>query len=154
MAQWLRICLLFQRLRRRGFNPWVGKTLWRRKWQPAPVFLPGKSHGQSSLAGCSPWGHTESDTTLTHVQVEKRLEGRLLGNGGSVESSWCGHNGRGEKERNPGRPQGFGHERQEGWSSARVQFCELRWKILREAGLREKVMGLVLKAELLYHTSL
>ena len=42
---------------------------WRRKWQPTPVFLPGKSHGQRSLAGCnSPWGHKESDTTerLTH----------------------------------------------------------------------------------------
>ena len=36
---------------------------WRKKWQPTPVFLPGKSHGQSSLAGYSPWGHKESDTT-------------------------------------------------------------------------------------------
>ena len=36
---------------------------WRRKWQPTPVFLPGESHGQRSLVGCSPWGHTESDTT-------------------------------------------------------------------------------------------
>ena len=40
-----------------GFNPWVGKILWARKWQPAPVFLPGKSHGQNSLVVCSPWGH-------------------------------------------------------------------------------------------------
>ena len=30
---------------------------WRRKWQPTPVFLPGKSHGQKSLAGYSAWGH-------------------------------------------------------------------------------------------------
>ena len=37
--------------------------LRRRKWQPAPVFLPGEFHGQRSLAGCSPWGRTESDTT-------------------------------------------------------------------------------------------
>ena len=36
---------------------------WRRKWQPTPVFLPGKTHGQRSLVGCSPWGRTESDTT-------------------------------------------------------------------------------------------
>ena len=36
---------------------------WRRKWQPTPVFLPGKSHGWRSLVGCSPWGRTESDTT-------------------------------------------------------------------------------------------
>ena len=32
-------------------------------WQPTPVFLPGESHGQRSLVGCSPWGRTESDTT-------------------------------------------------------------------------------------------
>ena len=37
--------------------------LWRRQWQPTPVLLPGKSHGRRSLAGCSPWGHKESDTT-------------------------------------------------------------------------------------------
>ena len=36
---------------------------WRRKWQPTPVFLPGESQGRRSLVGCSPWGHTESDTT-------------------------------------------------------------------------------------------
>ena len=46
-----------------GFNPWVGKVFWRRKWQPIPVFLPGKSHGQRSLAGYSPWGCKESDMT-------------------------------------------------------------------------------------------
>ena len=45
-----------------GFNPCVRKILWRRKWQPAPVFLPGKSHGQRSLAGYSPWGCKEWDT--------------------------------------------------------------------------------------------
>ena len=36
---------------------------WRRKWQPAPVFLPGKSNGQRILVGCSPWGHKESHMT-------------------------------------------------------------------------------------------
>ena len=35
----------------------------RRQWQPTPVLLPGKSHGQRSLVGSSPWGHEESDTT-------------------------------------------------------------------------------------------
>ena len=45
------------------FDPWVGKIPWRRKWQPTPVFLPGESHGQRSLAGYSPWGCKESDTT-------------------------------------------------------------------------------------------
>ena len=45
------------------FDPWAGKIPWRRKWQPTPVFLPGESHGQRSLAGYSPQGRTESDTT-------------------------------------------------------------------------------------------
>ena len=39
-----------------GFDSWVGKIPWRRKWQPPPVFLPGKSRGQRSLVGYSPWG--------------------------------------------------------------------------------------------------
>ena len=46
-----------------GFDPWVGKIPWRRKWQPTPVFLPGESHGRGSLVGYSPWGCKESDTT-------------------------------------------------------------------------------------------
>ena len=40
-----------------GFDPWVGKIPWRRKWQPTPVFLHGKSHGLRSLEGYSPEGH-------------------------------------------------------------------------------------------------
>ena len=48
---------------RPGFSPWVGKILWRRKWHPTPVLLPGKSHGQRSVVGYSPLGHKESDTT-------------------------------------------------------------------------------------------
>ena len=50
-------------IKRCGFQIWVGKIPRRRAWQPTPVFLPGKSHGQISLAGYSPWGHKESDTT-------------------------------------------------------------------------------------------
>ena len=49
-----------------GFDPWAGKIPWRRAWQRTPVFLPRKSHGQRSLAGCSPWGHKELDTEHTH----------------------------------------------------------------------------------------
>ena len=37
--------------------------VWRRHWHPTPVLQPGKSHGQRSLVGCSPWGREESDTT-------------------------------------------------------------------------------------------
>ena len=50
-------------MRRLGSDPWVRKIPWRRKWQPTPVFLPGKFHGQRSLVGYSPWGHTELDMT-------------------------------------------------------------------------------------------
>ena len=46
-----RICL---QCRRCKFYPWVGKICWRKKWQSTPIFLPGKSHGQRSLEGCSP----------------------------------------------------------------------------------------------------
>ena len=45
------------------FNPWVRKIRWRRTWQPTPVFLPGKFHGQKNLVGYSPWDHKELDTT-------------------------------------------------------------------------------------------
>ena len=45
------------------FNPWFEKIPWSRKWQPTPLFLPGKSHGQGTLEGCSPWGPIESDRT-------------------------------------------------------------------------------------------
>ena len=50
-------------VRRPGFDLWVGKIPWRRKWQPTPVSLPGKSHGERSLVGCSPWVRQESGMT-------------------------------------------------------------------------------------------
>ena len=46
-----------------GFDPWVGKIPLEEKWQPTPVFLPEKSHGQRSLVGYGPWGSKESDKT-------------------------------------------------------------------------------------------
>ena len=49
--------------KRHSFKPWVGQISWRRNWQPTPVFLPGESHGQRSLAGYSPQGRKESDMT-------------------------------------------------------------------------------------------
>ena len=66
--------------------------MWRRKWQPTPVLLPGKSHGWRSLVGYSPWGREESDTTerlhfhalekemATHSSV---LGWRIPGDGGA-----------------------------------------------------------------------
>ena len=52
-----------RRCKRHRVCPWVGKIPWRRAWLPTPVFLPGESHGQGSLAGYSPPGRKESDTT-------------------------------------------------------------------------------------------
>ena len=52
-----------RRLKRLRLDPWLGNIPQRRKWQPAPVFWLGASHAQRSLAGYSPLGHTESDTT-------------------------------------------------------------------------------------------
>ena len=73
--------------RTHGFDLWVGKITWRRKWQPTPVFLPGRSYEQRSLAGYSPWGHKESDTTwwlnnnsmacMVLVLVRDRLEDKF-----------------------------------------------------------------------------
>ena len=56
--------------RRWGLDPWVRKIPWRRKRQPTPVFLPGKSHGQKGLGGYSPWslqraGHDSSNLAAT-----------------------------------------------------------------------------------------
>ena len=50
--------------RRLGLDPWVGKILWRKRWQLTPVFLAGESHAQRSLVGHSLWGCTESDMTV------------------------------------------------------------------------------------------
>ena len=51
--------------------------MWRREWQPTPVLLPGESHGQRRLAGYSPWGLKESDTTeqLTHYNIYEDMLG-------------------------------------------------------------------------------
>ena len=56
-------------VKRHGFNPWVGKILWTRKWQSTPVFLSGESRGQRSLAGYRPLGHKELGTTEVTKQA-------------------------------------------------------------------------------------
>ena len=52
-----------RKCKRCRFDPWVRKIPWSRKWQPTPVSLPGKSHGQRSLAGYSPWSQKELNMT-------------------------------------------------------------------------------------------
>ena len=69
--------------RRCRFHPWVGKIPWRRKWQPTPVFLPGKSHGQTSLAGYSPEGckrvrHILATKTTVYIYQSQSPSSSLL----------------------------------------------------------------------------
>ena len=62
-------------------DPWVRKIPWRRKWQPTPVFLPGKSHRQRSLAGYSSQGCQESDITertRTHTGMAVAMENSMV----------------------------------------------------------------------------
>ena len=69
-------------------------TEWEKLWYPTPVFLPGKSHGRSSLEGCSPWGHQESDTTeQLHFHFSLSCIGEGNGNplqGSCLENPWDG----------------------------------------------------------------
>ena len=51
-----------------GFDPWDWEIPWRKKWQPTLVFLPGKSHGQRSLVGYSPWGRKRVRNNLATKQ--------------------------------------------------------------------------------------
>jgi len=69
---WLRHWKINLQYRRLGFNPWVRKIPWKGEWLSTPVFLPGKFHGQRSLAGYRPWCCKESDTfhlILIHLHV-------------------------------------------------------------------------------------
>ena len=68
-----------RRHRKLGFSPWVRKILWRRKWQPTPVFLPEKSHKQRSLVGDSLKDGKVSDTTEhSTVSIIFRVEALVL----------------------------------------------------------------------------
>ena len=60
-------------------DPWMGQISCRRTWQPSPVFLPGELRGQRSLAGYSPGGRKESDTTeVTYTQHNYIVESMLI----------------------------------------------------------------------------
>ena len=59
-----------------GFNPWFGKSVWR-KQQPTPIVLPGKSHRQRSLVGYSPW-HCEELTRLSDKTTTEQLSRYVL----------------------------------------------------------------------------
>ena len=63
--------------RRHGFDPWVRKIPWRRKWQPTPVFLPGEFHGQRGLEGYSPWGHKRVGHNIVTEQ-QQQIQGKRM----------------------------------------------------------------------------
>ena len=63
-----------------GFDPWVGKIPWRRKWHPTPVFLPGESHGRRSLVGYSPWGRTRLNNFTSLPAATQHVLATLTGN--------------------------------------------------------------------------
>ena len=79
------------RWRRHGFDPWVGKILWRKKWQSTPVFLPGESNGQRSLSAYSPWGCRVRHDLATKQQQQRYKKtfvfknGFILDNVGALE---------------------------------------------------------------------
>ena len=56
----------------------VGEILWRKKWQPTPVILPKKSHGQRSLEGYSPWGHKRAGHNLVTKQQQQNIQVSVL----------------------------------------------------------------------------
>ena len=67
-----RVCLQCRGHRSLTFDPWMGKSPWRRKWQPTPVFVPRESNGQRSFVGYSPRGCKELDPTRwvsTHSSI-------------------------------------------------------------------------------------
>ena len=87
-----------KRHKRHSLVPWVGKISWRKRaWQPTAVCLPGKSRGQRSLVGYSPWGHNRvgqdlatkqpSQVFLTHVRLRSASEGQRAAPG--PPSSHC-----------------------------------------------------------------
>ena len=78
----------------------------RRQWHPTPVLLPGKSHGQRSLEGCSPWGCEESDTT-ERLDFDFSLSCTGEGNGNPLQCSCLENPRNGE----PGRLPSMGSHR-------------------------------------------
>ena len=76
-----------RRHRRQGFNPWVGKICLSRKWQPAPVLLPGKFHRQKNLVDYSPWGCKESDATEHTHSLDVRIDCQFLADQGFLTSA-------------------------------------------------------------------
>ena len=115
------VCLQCGRL---GFDPWVRKIPWRRKWQSTPALLPGKSHGQRRLVDYSPWGRKESDTTeRLHFHFSLSCIGE--GNGNPLQYS-CLEN---PMDRGAWWATVHGVAKSQTWLSERLKdFLRQRWK--------------------------
>ena len=81
--------------KRHRLDFWVGKMLWSRKWQPSLIFLPGKLHGQRSLACYSAWGCKELDMTErlgaarpTHTHTDTHTENGLNVKSNFLKTEW------------------------------------------------------------------
>ena len=96
-----------RRYKRGGFDPWVGKIPWSRKWQSAPVFLPGKFHGQRRLVGAKSQTRQSAHTVLLRETQRRDTQGEA--GEGHVEMQqgweWCGH-----KPRNTGATRNRGSQ--------------------------------------------
>ena len=75
---WLNGKASTRQCRRLKFDSWVGKTPWKREWQPTPVCLPGEFHRQWILVGSSPWGRKESDWTEQLTQAVRTKQFLLI----------------------------------------------------------------------------
>ena len=120
-----------RRHRRQRFSPWVRKIPWRRKWQPTPVFLPGKSHGQRSLVGHGPQGHKESDTTEllsvrahTHTPLGRGPHGTLTVQWKPVAQDGVGVGWRWEGDKKP-KLAALGYRRSRNYSGKSSSFLVL-----------------------------
>ena len=79
-----------RRYKRHRFNTWVGKIPWRRKWQPTPVCLPGKFHGQMSLVGS--WWATAHGATKSRTQLSVWEAHTVT----ALKPCWCDAKGQGK----------------------------------------------------------
>ena len=75
--------------RRCGLYRWVRIFPGRKKWEPTPVFLPGKSHGQRRLVGCGPWGCIRAGHYLSTKQQQNALKGSILSPWSSAGRASC-----------------------------------------------------------------
>ena len=86
--KWWRICLPMQEMKETRVQSLGREDPWKRKWLPTPVPLPGESHGQRSLVGCSPWGHKVLNMTChaqTHTHPKEHLhDWDVIGQGDAI----------------------------------------------------------------------